>query len=111
MGHPTQRVGPKAFALLAPCIAFPDARLTTLNSVAEGDWVVVRCTYRGTYRGTSRFPVDGGMLVAHGSHFRDSGQPHVTRARRQDRGALRESGRYRNDAATCLVPPPSLPGQ
>ena len=44
-------------------INFPDARLTTLNSVAEGDWVVVRCTYSGTHRGTSRFPVDGGMLV------------------------------------------------
>jgi predicted ester cyclase len=42
---------------------FPDAKLTTLNSVAEGEWVVVRCTYSGTHRGTSRFPVDGGMLV------------------------------------------------
>lgn len=41
---------------------FPDARLTTLNSVAEGEWVVVRCTY-GTHRGTSSFPVDGGMVV------------------------------------------------
>lgn len=27
---------------------FPDARLTTLNSVVEGEWVVVRCTYSGT---------------------------------------------------------------
>jgi predicted ester cyclase len=42
---------------------FPDARLTILNSVAEGEWVVVRCTYSGTHRGTSQFPVDGGMLV------------------------------------------------
>jgi len=42
---------------------FPDVRLTTLTSVAEGEWVVVRCTYSGTHRGTSRFPVDGGMLV------------------------------------------------
>jgi predicted ester cyclase len=44
-------------------INFPDARLTTLNSVADGEWVVLRCTYSGTHRGTSRFPVDGGMLV------------------------------------------------
>jgi predicted ester cyclase len=44
-------------------INFPDAKLTTLNSVAEGEWVVVRCTYSGTHRGTSQFPVDGGMLV------------------------------------------------
>jgi predicted ester cyclase len=44
-------------------INFPDARLTTLNSVAEGECVVVRCAYSGTHRGTSRFPVDGGMLV------------------------------------------------
>jgi len=42
---------------------FPDARLTTLNSVAEGEWVVLRCTYSGTHKGTSNFPVDGGMLV------------------------------------------------
>ena len=42
---------------------FPDARLTTLTFVAEGEWVVVRCIYSGTHRGTSNFPVDGGMLV------------------------------------------------
>jgi predicted ester cyclase len=42
---------------------FPDARLTTLTSVAEGEWVVVRCTYSGTHRGSSSVPVDGGMLV------------------------------------------------
>jgi len=41
-------------------INFPDARLTTMNSVAEGEWVVVRCTYGGTHLGAS---VDGGMLV------------------------------------------------
>ena len=44
-------------------INFPDAKLTTLNSVAEGERVVVRCTYSGTHRGASPFPVDGGMLV------------------------------------------------
>jgi predicted ester cyclase len=27
---------------------FPDAKLTMLNSVAEDEWVVVRCTYSGT---------------------------------------------------------------
>ena len=42
---------------------FPDAKRTALNSVAEGEWVVVQCTYGGTHRGTSHFPVDGGMLV------------------------------------------------
>ena len=42
---------------------FPDARLMILNSVAEGEWVVVRCTYSGTHRGMSRLPVDGGMLL------------------------------------------------
>jgi predicted SnoaL-like aldol condensation-catalyzing enzyme len=49
---------------------FPDARLTILNSVAEGEWVVVGCTYSGTYQGTSRFPVDGGMFV-NNSHVYD----------------------------------------
>jgi steroid delta-isomerase-like uncharacterized protein len=42
---------------------FPDARLTILNSVAEGEWVVVRCTYSGTHRGVARLPVDGALLV------------------------------------------------
>jgi len=32
-------------------INFPDARVTILNSVAENDWVVVRCTYSGAHRG------------------------------------------------------------
>ncbi len=34
-----------------------------LQSVAEGEWIVARCTYSGTHSGTSNFPVDGGMLV------------------------------------------------
>ena len=42
---------------------FTDAKLTTLKSVGEDEWVVVRCTYSGTHRGSSHFPVDGGMLV------------------------------------------------
>jgi predicted ester cyclase len=55
---------------------FPDARLTAVNSVAEGEWVVVRCTYSGTHRGSSRVPVDGGMLVgAHRTRFRGSAHP------------------------------------
>jgi predicted ester cyclase len=44
-------------------INFPDARLTVLNSVAEGEWIVFRCSYSGTHRGSATFPVDGGMLV------------------------------------------------
>jgi predicted ester cyclase len=42
---------------------FPDARLAMLQSIAEGEWIVARCTYSGTHSGTSNFPVDGGMLV------------------------------------------------
>jgi hypothetical protein len=73
---------------------FPDAKLTTR--------VVVRCTYSGTHRGTSCFPVDGGMLLggaAHGSDVRGSAHPHVPGARWRDRRALREPRRCRNDAA------------
>ena len=60
---------------------FPDARLTTLTFVADCEWVVVRCTYSRTHRGSSRFPVDGGMLVGvqpTRSHFRGSAHPHVS---------------------------------
>ncbi len=42
---------------------FPDVQLTIQNSVAEGEWVVVRCTFSGTHRGVGRMPVSGGMLV------------------------------------------------
>lgn len=42
---------------------FPDAQLTILHAVVEGEWVVFLCSYSGTHRGTSQFPVDGGMLV------------------------------------------------
>ena len=42
---------------------FPDARLSILHSIAEDEWVVVRCTYSGTHRGVASLPVDGGMLV------------------------------------------------
>jgi predicted ester cyclase len=37
--------------------------MTILNSVVEGEWVVVRCTFSGTHRGLGRIPVNGGMLV------------------------------------------------
>ena len=51
---------------------FPDVQLTIQNSVAEGEWVVVRCTFSGTHRGVGRMPVSGGMLVGvqpTGMHF------------------------------------------
>jgi steroid delta-isomerase-like uncharacterized protein len=51
---------------------FPDVRQTVLNSVAEGEWVVVRCSFAGTHRGVGRIPVNGGMLVGvppTGRHF------------------------------------------
>jgi predicted ester cyclase len=70
---PVARTTPKSQATSVACWCagsvdaiktnFPDARLRTLNSVAEGEWVVVRCTYSGMHRGMSRLPVDRGMLV------------------------------------------------
>lgn len=54
---------PGASYLGAIKINFPDAGITSLNSVAEGDWVVMRCNYSGRHRASARLPVDGGMLV------------------------------------------------
>jgi steroid delta-isomerase-like uncharacterized protein len=51
---------------------FPDVQVTVLDSVIEGEWVVVRCTFSGTHRGIGRIPVNGGMLVGvppTGRHF------------------------------------------
>jgi len=69
-------------------INFPDARLTTLNSVAEGERVVVRCTYSGTHRGMSTLSGqwrNARGCTAYREHFRGSAHPHVSGARWQDR--------------------------
>jgi predicted ester cyclase len=90
---------------------FPDARLTTLNSVAEGDWVVLRCSYTGTHRGMSHFPVDGGMLVGIEPTGRSFEVQHIHMyrmldgkiahfANRDDVGMMRQLG---------LLPPTSSP--
>ncbi len=81
---------------------FPDARLTILNSVAEGEWVVVRCTYSGTHRGTSNFPVDGGMLVGvpPTGHSFEVQHMHMYRILEwEDCGTLCEPRRCRHDEA------------
>ena len=51
---------------------FPDAQFAVLDSVVDGDWVVIRCTFSGTHRGVGRRPINGGMLVGvqpTGRHF------------------------------------------
>jgi steroid delta-isomerase-like uncharacterized protein len=91
---------------------FPDARLTMVHSVAEGDWVVVRCNYSGTHRGSSRLPVDGGMLVGLPPTGRSFEVQHIHMycvrdgkiaehfANRDDVGMMRQLG---------LIPPPAAP--
>ena len=90
---------------------FLDARLTTLNSVAEGEWVVVRCTYSGTHRGTSRFPVDGGMLVGVQPTGRTFEVQHIPMYRVLD-GKIAEHFANRDDVGMMrqlgLLPPPPL---
>lgn len=94
---------------------FPDARLTTLNSVAEGEWVVVRCTYSGTHRGMSRFPVDGGMLVGVQPTGRTFEVQHIHMYRVLE-GKIAEHFANRDDVGMMrqlgLLPPfPALPDQ
>jgi predicted ester cyclase len=94
---------------------FPDTRLTTLNSVADGEWVVVGCTYSGTHRGSSCFPVDGGMLVGVQPTGRTSEVQHIHMYRVLD-GKIAEHFANRDDVGMMrqlglLPPPPSLSGQ
>jgi predicted ester cyclase len=94
---------------------FPDAKLTTLNSLAEGEWVVVRCAYGGTHRGTSHFPVDGGMLVGVQPTGRTFEVQHIHMYRVLD-GKIAEHFASRDDVGMMrqlgLLPPPSsLSGQ
>jgi predicted ester cyclase len=43
---------------------FPDVKMTPLHIVAEGDWVVARCMFSGTHKGTGRSPlVHEGLLA------------------------------------------------
>ena len=91
---------------------FPDARLTTVRSVAEGEWVVLQAIYSGTHRGVGRLPVDGGMLVGvppTGKSFEVqtihmfrvvSGTIKEHHANRDDIGMMRQLG---------LLPPPASP--
>jgi predicted ester cyclase len=87
----------------------PDARLTTHNSVAEGEWIVVRCTYSGTHRGMSRLPVDGGMLVGVQPTGRSFEVKHMHMYRVLD-GKIAEHFANRDDVGMMrqlgLIPPP-----
>jgi steroid delta-isomerase-like uncharacterized protein len=92
---------------------FPDSRLTALNSVAEGEWVVVRCSYTGTHRGTSHFPVDGGMLVGVAPTGRSFEVQHIHMYRIAD-GKIADHFANRDDVGMMrqlgLLPPrPSPP--
>ncbi|HKE45421.1 MAG TPA: ester cyclase [Steroidobacteraceae bacterium] len=42
---------------------FPDYSHEILDTVAQGEWVVVRCRVSGTHRGVAKLPLNGGMLV------------------------------------------------
>ena len=83
-----------------------------LNSVAEGDWVVVRCTYSGTYRGTSNFPVDGGMLVGVQPTWRSFEVQHIHMYKAVD-GKIAEHFANRDDVGMMrqlgLIPAPPMP--
>jgi steroid delta-isomerase-like uncharacterized protein len=91
---------------------FPDARLAILNSVAEGEWVVARCTYSGTHRGTSNFPVDGGMLVGVPPTGRSFQVQHIHMFRVLD-GLIAEHFANRDDVEMMrqlgLLPPAPAP--
>jgi predicted ester cyclase len=91
---------------------FPDAKLTILHSVAEGDWVVVRCTYSGTHLGTSPVPVDGGMLVGVQPTGRSFEVQHIHMYCIRD-GKIAEHFASRDDVAMMrqlgLLPPPAMP--
>ena len=91
---------------------FPDARLTILNSVVEGEWVVLRYSYSGTHRGTSRLPVDGGMLVGVQPTGRSFEVQHIHMYRVVD-GKIAEHFANRDDVGMMrqlgLLPPPPLP--
>jgi len=80
--------------------------------VAEGEWVVLRCTYSGTHRGVGCLPVDGGMLVGVQPTGRSFEVQHIHMfhlpngmidehfANRDNVGMMRQLG---------LLPPPPLP--
>lgn len=91
---------------------FPDARITILHSLAEGDWVVVRCHYSGTHRGSATLPVDGGMLVGVPPTGRQFEVQHIHMFRMRD-GKIVEHFANRDDVGMMrqlgLLPPQGVP--
>lgn len=89
---------------------FPDSKLEILNSVAEGEWVVVRCTYTGAHLGMSWFPVDGGMLCGVPPTGRSFEVQHIHMYRIVD-GKIAEHFANRDDIGMMrqlgLIPPPA----
>lgn len=73
----------------------------------------VRCTYSGTHRGSSRFPVDGGMLVGVQPTGRAFEVQHIHMYRVLD-GKIAEHFANRDDVGMMrqlgLLPPPTSMG-
>jgi steroid delta-isomerase-like uncharacterized protein len=89
---------------------FPDIELTPLTWVIEGEWVTVRCTYRGTHRGVGKLPIDGGMLIGVPPTNRSFAVQHIHMFRIGN-GKITEHWANRDDVDMMrqlgLLPPPA----
>jgi predicted ester cyclase len=94
-------------------ITFPDAKMTPLNIVAEGDWVVSRCMFSGTHKGIGQHPLaHEGLLVGVPPTGRRFKTQHINMSRLKD-NLIVEHWVVRNDVAMArllgLMPESALP--
>jgi len=83
--------------LLDILTTFPDVKITPLNIVAEGDWVVARCMFSGTHKGIGQHPfVHEGLLAGVPPTGKDFKTQHIHMFRLKD-SLIVEHWAVRND--------------
>jgi predicted ester cyclase len=77
---------------------FPDVKMAPLHIIAEGDWVVARCTFSGTHKGIGQNPfVHEGLLAGVPPTGKSFKTEHLHIFRMED-GLIVEHWAARNDA-------------
>jgi predicted ester cyclase len=76
---------------------FPDVKMTPLHIMSEGDWVVARCMFSGTHKGTGQSPLVHEGLLAGAPPTGKSFKTQHIHMFRMEHGLIVEHWASRND--------------